>query len=160
MTQNQYQTLVSCPECGNTQPFGGNMEGKRPHFKCSACKKFFDVLPNLEPIAINHANDVANNNSHQINLDTYSDKVGNIYVENANDVPTIKRKKKNLPYAVTFNPSDTSFLRTFHIMLYGYAPGHSKNKGFDYICDSLILRIEELKQNWLAEKRLKELGKL
>ena len=154
MTQNQYQTLVSCPDCGNTQPFTGTLK-PRAHTRCSLCKKDFYVMKNVMPTDYN------NNADKQIEIteiDTYTDLEGNIY---ADSMPTVRRKKKIIhPYSVTFNPTDRSFIRTFHLLLYGTAPGHSSGKGFDYICDKLIERIEEFKRSYLEEKAKKELGKL
>lgn len=145
MTQNQYQTLVSCPDCGNTQPFTGTLK-PRAHTRCSICKKDFYVMKNMMPTDYNFN---ADKQIEITEIDTYTDKEGNIY---ADSVPTVRKsKKKNKPYAVTFNPTDRSFVRTIHLLFYGSAT----RLPFDELCDKLIVRVKEFKENYLME-----LGKL
>ena len=87
MNQNQYQTLVQCPDCENTQPFNGTLK-PRAHTRCSACKKDFYVMNNLMPTDHN------DNADKQINLfetDNYSDSEGNIYIGDADEMPTLEK---------------------------------------------------------------------
>ena len=80
----EYQTLVSCPECGHIQPYGGKLV-PRSHSRCSICKKDFYIAKNIMPTDYN------DNTDRQIELfetDNYTDSEGNIYVENADGVPT------------------------------------------------------------------------
>ena len=109
MTQNQYQTLVNCPDCGNTQPFTGTLK-PRAHTRCSVCKKDFYVMKNVMPTDYN------NNADKQIEIteiDTYTDTEGNIY---ADSVPTVRKSK---PYSSRWDPSNLSILRTFYYFLSG-----------------------------------------
>ena len=83
----EYQTLVQCPDCGSIQPFNGTMK-TRAHTRCSACKKDFYVVSNLVPTDYN------DNADKQINLfetDNYSDSEGNIYIGDADEMPTLEK---------------------------------------------------------------------
>ena len=80
----EYQTLIQCPDCGNIQSFNGNLK-PRAHTRCSVCKKDFYVMSNIMPTDYN---DNADKVFIQDIVDTYTDLEGNIYVENADGMPT------------------------------------------------------------------------
>ena len=132
--------FITCPACGNDQIYKTKELKVRAHTSCKniSCKKGFHVMPNLSSIA--------EFNFNQTPIDTYTNKKGNITIENAESVP--KKKRKDLPYAVTFNPTDRSFIRTWHLLLYG----EGSRKPFDEICDALICKLIEFKLAFLGEK--------
>ena len=80
----EYQTLIQCPDCGNLQPFNGTLK-PRAHTRCSACKKDFYVMNNIMPTDYNFS---ADKQISILETDNYTDLEGNIYVENADGMPT------------------------------------------------------------------------
>ena len=130
--------FVSCPECGNEQVYKTKELKVRAHTDCKnkSCKKGFYVMPNLSSFD-------AENGIDQTQIDTYTDNKGNIVIEDAEKMP----KKKVLPYAVTFNPTDRSFVRTMHLLF----TGHTTRKPFDEVCDKLIHKLLEFKLKFLEE---------
>ena len=90
MNQNQYETLVQCPDCGNTQPFNGTLK-PRAHTRCSDCKKDFYVMSNLMPT------DYHDNADKQLDLfetDNSTDREGNVYIGDADVMPTFTNSMK------------------------------------------------------------------
>ena len=87
MTQNQYETLVQCPDCGNTQPFNGTLK-PRAHTRCSDCKKDFYVMSNLMPTDYN---DNADKQLGLFETDNSTDSEGNVYIGDADKMPTLEK---------------------------------------------------------------------
>ena len=135
---------VSCPKCGNPQIYKTRELKVKSHSTCKnpGCKNEFYIMRNIVP---NSYNDSTENMIDQTQIDTYSDKKGNIYLESTERVP----KKKYLPYSVTFNPTDRSFVRTLHLLFFG----PSTRLPFDELCDKLVTRLLDFKLSYLQEKQ-------
>ena len=130
--------FVTCPACGNDQVYKTKELKVRAHTNCKniSCKYGFYVMPNLNSFD-------AENEIDQTQIDTYTDKKGNITIKDAETVP----KKKFLPYKVTFNPTDRSFVRTLHLLFYG----DSTREPFNVVCDKLVTRLLDFKLSYLQK---------
>ena len=130
--------FVTCPACGNDQVYKTKELKVRAHTNCKniSCKYGFYVMPNLSDL-------YAEKGVDQTKVDTFTDRIGRITIEDAESVP----KSKVLPYAVTFNPTDRSFVRTMHLLF----TGHTTRKPFDEVCDKLIHKLIEFKLKFLEE---------
>ena len=95
---------VSCPKCGNPQIYKTRELKVKSHSTCKnpGCKNEFYIMRNIIP---NSYNDSTENMIDQTQIDTYSDKKGNIYLESTERVPK--------PYKSRWNPTDLSILRAF-----------------------------------------------
>lgn len=120
--------IIQCPDCGSIQYFTGKLK-PRAHTRCTACKKDLYVIKNIVPTDYN---DNADSQTTIGETDNYTDLEGNIYIGNADHVPT-----KN--YKSRWDPSNLSILRTFFYFLSG--KNHRGNKE-----ELIILLIRELQK--------------